>query len=862
MAGLRLEHIYKVYPNGTKAVSDFTMDIKDQEFIVFVGPSGCGKSTTLRMIAGLEDISAGELYIDDHIVNDVEPKDRDIAMVFQNYALYPHMTVYENIAFSLKLRHVPNEEIHKKVLWAAQVLDLTEYLDRKPRAMSGGQRQRVALGRAIIRNPKVMLLDEPLSNLDAKLRAQMRTEIANLHHELKTTFIYVTHDQVEAMTLGTRVVVMKLGKIMQIDTPKNLYDYPANKFVAGFIGTPQMNFFDAKIKRAGYQDEIELLNTTSKLSVDHSLLSKIKPNYLTGEEKVIFGVRCEHLSLDPKVVATSDTTIELKITNFEELGNETLTYGELISTEDVKVKPTVVIVRGNSTYGNQIGDVVKASVNMTKVHLFDSVTEEVINPRIPSFNLIMGNIESSTLKVGEISEKLPSAIKVADGEYGIVMPLSAVTLNNSEGIKVKVEKVEQFDNQQIVTARLGNNVIFANYEDEVDLNKDWYIDINYSNVDFYQGNKLVQKSIAPYDRIEAMFLNHVTAKQFVGDKYDSLVENRVQAVEDKYQGQYQKMQEDACEKMEGLIPLAKAQKDEALKNAPSVDPKEIIAKNKPLIATRKGNVETKIGVLKNLLNKDLNELTVAHKAKNIQIISQVKSAYKKVYDDEMESFNAFKEINKDREAYRKRVQELRRFKANNQLECDNEINKRLNAEAIEFDTEANALKGNFKRQKDMLLKSFETFKEECYNEAYPTAKIEKEFQANMKVLQKEYSEALTRAKIIFFFKTGDLVTLASDAIANKMIQGLGIKVFTKQYLVEIPHDAYIISSDHEGIKVTVEEVLDYGKVKYAKCLYLDHKNEKHIYIQLEDDNIPHELTVKYDINRIHVTEKAMDIKIY
>ena len=277
MAGLRLEHIYKVYPNGTKAVSDFTMDIKDKEFIVFVGPSGCGKSTTLRMIAGLEEISAGELYIDNHIVNDVEPKDRDIAMVFQNYALYPHMTVYENIAFGLKLRHVPNEEIHKKVLWAAQVLDLTEYLDRKPRAMSGGQRQRVALGRAIIRNPKVMLLDEPLSNLDAKLRAQMRSEIAKLHEDLQTTFIYVTHDQVEAMTLGTRVVVMKLGQIMQVDTPKNLYDYPENLFVAGFIGTPQMNFFKAYLSRNGETDKIKFLNTSNEIEVKHSYLSKINP---------------------------------------------------------------------------------------------------------------------------------------------------------------------------------------------------------------------------------------------------------------------------------------------------------------------------------------------------------------------------------------------------------------------------------------------------------------------------------------------------------------------------------------------------------------------------------------------------------
>ena len=383
MAGLRLEHIYKVYPNGTKAVSDFTMDIKDKEFIVFVGPSGCGKSTTLRMIAGLEEISAGELYIDNHIVNDVEPKDRDIAMVFQNYALYPHMTVYENIAFGLKLRHLPNEEIHKKVLWAAQVLDLTEYLDRKPRAMSGGQRQRVSLGRAIIRNPKVMLLDEPLSNLDAKLRAQMRSEIAKLHEDLQTTFIYVTHDQVEAMTLGTRVVVMKLGKIMQVDTPKNLYDYPDNLFVAGFIGTPQMNFFKAYLKRNGENDVIEFLNSTSTLEVKHSYLSRIKPKYFDSDNEVTFGFRCEHISLEKEVVESSNHLIDVKISHFEELGNETLIYAELLS-DDHKSKPTKVIIKGTSSYGLKRGDVVKAALNLDKAHVFDSVTEQTINPRIPT----------------------------------------------------------------------------------------------------------------------------------------------------------------------------------------------------------------------------------------------------------------------------------------------------------------------------------------------------------------------------------------------------------------------------------------------------------------------------------------------
>ena len=249
MSSVTLKNIYKKYAGGVVAVSDFCLDIQDKEFIILVGPSGCGKSTTLRMIAGLEEISEGELYIDDKLVNEVAPKDRDIAMVFQNYALYPHMTVYDNMAFGLKLRKTPKAEIKRRVEEAAKILDITHLLDRKPKALSGGQRQRVALGRAIVREPKVFLLDEPLSNLDAKLRAQMRTELAKLHKRLGTTFIYVTHDQTEAMTMGDRIVVMKDGFIQQVDTPQNLYSKPINMFVAGFIGSPQMNFINATLEK-------------------------------------------------------------------------------------------------------------------------------------------------------------------------------------------------------------------------------------------------------------------------------------------------------------------------------------------------------------------------------------------------------------------------------------------------------------------------------------------------------------------------------------------------------------------------------------------------------------------------------------
>ena len=844
MAGLRLEHIYKVYPNGTKAVSDFTMDIKDKEFIVFVGPSGCGKSTTLRMIAGLEEISAGELYIDNQIVNDVEPKDRDIAMVFQNYALYPHMTVYENIEFGLKLRHLPNEEIHKKVLWAAQVLDLTEYLDRKPRAMSGGQRQRVALGRAIIRNPKVMLLDEPLSNLDAKLRAQMRSEIAKLHQELETTFIYVTHDQVEAMTLGTRVVVMKLGKIMQIDTPKNLYDYPANLFVAGFIGTPQMNFFNAKLSRNNANDVIDFLHSTNKLEVSHALLSKVQPQYFDGDKEVIVGLRCEHVSLDPEVVAKSASLVDIKVSHFEELGNETLIYGELL-TNDSHAKADRIIIKGTCTYGLKRGDIVKAHLDLNKAHIFDALTEQTINPRIPSSNLVHGLVEDDTLHVGSLKIALPEAIKLEKGNYNVIIPVSAVNLNNTAGTKVEIASVEEVDDEVIVSIKLEDNLMFAKVNASVDTSKDCYIELDYTKLDFYKDNKLVQSSIAEYDRINAMFLNHATAKSYVDGQYDPIVASRINEVEEKYQALFAELNDNYAK---------------SLANVANIDSASINAKNTPVIAEKESVAKAKIAELKAQLKEDLASELVKHKANNVEIIAAVNAAYDKVYTNEIESFESFKQINKDRDAYSKRVQELKQFKANHKLERQNELNKRLNAEAIEFETNNNALKGNFKREKDTILNELKEFKQACKDEAYPAKKLTQEYKKNMKALQKEYSEALMHAGILFFFKTGELVTLSSDEISNKMIQSLGIKVFTKQYLVEIPHDAYHEAA--EGIKVDVLEVLDYGKVIYAKCAYNDNNVEKEIYVQVPSKEVSKTLTLNYDITKIHITEKAMDIKIY
>ena len=388
MASLKLKNIYKVYGNNTTpSVTDFSLDIEDKEFIVFVGPSGCGKSTTLRMIAGLEEITEGELYIDGNLVNEVQPKDRDIAMVFQNYALYPHMTVYDNMAFGLKLRKMPKAEIDERVKEAARILGLEPYLTRKPKALSGGQRQRVALGRAIVREPKVFLLDEPLSNLDAKLRAQMRTEITKLHHRLATTFIYVTHDQVEAMTMGTRIVVMKDGYIQQVDAPQNLYDYPANLFVAGFIGTPQMNFFDAVL--TGTPDNVYVEFEGNKIKVPNAKASKIinPKDYLNTGRPIIFGVRPEDFHDEAAYIANSkETTVKVKVDVVEKLGAETLLYCVFDKPENDdpdQIKSLVdgatqLVAKVDSRSTTDRDQRVEIAIDIMHTHMFDKETEFTI----------------------------------------------------------------------------------------------------------------------------------------------------------------------------------------------------------------------------------------------------------------------------------------------------------------------------------------------------------------------------------------------------------------------------------------------------------------------------------------------------
>ena len=357
MATVLLKGVTKIYEGENVAVKNISVDINDKEFVILVGPSGCGKSTVLRMIAGLEEITSGDIYIDGKIVNNVPPKDRDIAMVFQNYALYPHMSVFENIAFGLKLRKYNANEIKKRVEEAADILNLTDYLKRKPRQLSGGQRQRVAVGRAIVRKPKVFLFDEPLSNLDAKLRVQMRTEISKLHKNLGVTMIYVTHDQTEAMTMGDKIVILKDGEVLQIGEPMELYNQPQNKFVAGFIGSPSMNFITGRIEMT---NKIYFLldGLNAKIKLDQPYDNALN-NF--RDKKVIMGIRPENLQLIKAKSATEEIPVKLEIA--EPTGNETLLYFTLQNSQ--------MIARGNPNQSYKVGDIYTLQIDKTKIHCFD-----------------------------------------------------------------------------------------------------------------------------------------------------------------------------------------------------------------------------------------------------------------------------------------------------------------------------------------------------------------------------------------------------------------------------------------------------------------------------------------------------------
>ncbi len=440
MAKVSLKHIYKVYDGKVKAVNDFNLEIEDKEFIVFVGPSGCGKSTTLRMVAGLEEISAGELWIGDTLCNHVEPKNRNISMVFQNYALFPNMTVYDNIAFGLKMHKVPKNEIDVKVKEAAEILGIPEYLGRKPKALSGGQRQRVALGRAIVREPNVFLFDEPLSNLDAKLRAKMRTEITRLHKRLQTTFIYVTHDQVEAMTMGDRIVVMKGGYVQQIDTPQNLFRWPENKFVAGFIGTPQMNFFSAALTREK-NGKVTVATKDFTLTIPAEETYRLDETYLDGAKPVTLGIRPDDIR--PVVKAKSGAEIKAKVALVEELGTQTLIYANTNEDELMhENSETAFCSSMGENSGICAGQEVIFEVNTAKLHFFDETSERTVKRRIPTVT-VKCTIKNGTMEMLGAAQPLPPALgeSLENGVYKTEVPAGALALSD-KGYAGVIEEID------------------------------------------------------------------------------------------------------------------------------------------------------------------------------------------------------------------------------------------------------------------------------------------------------------------------------------------------------------------------------------------------------------------------------------
>ena len=450
MAGLKFKHMYKVYSGGVRAVNDFNLEIKDKSFVVLVGPSGCGKSTTLRMVAGLESITSGQLYIDNVMVNDVESKNRDIAMVFQSYALYPHMTVYQNMGFGLKLRHVKPEVIREKVTKAAEILEISDLLDRKPKELSGGQRQRVALGRAIVREPNVFLLDEPLSNLDAKLRVQMRTEITKLHEKLQTTFIYVTHDQTEAMTMGDVIVVMNKGFIQQADAPVTLFEDPTNLFVATFLGSPQMNIVKSTLVVEGNKVGVKLANIDSNIIYLKEETSKqIINSGIDLNKEYLFGIRPDHISL-------SDKGIKAHVEVVEQLGDETIIYTK------IEGHPSNFVIKAPLTTNVKSQDDVCLNISTDRVYLFDEDSEHSLIG-MPSFNKLPCKINDKDVSLGDevitLDDEYVShlADRVKEEDIYLSIKPEYVSLDgegNVVPLKVKVDFIEQRTNYDLVYATI------------------------------------------------------------------------------------------------------------------------------------------------------------------------------------------------------------------------------------------------------------------------------------------------------------------------------------------------------------------------------------------------------------------------
>jgi multiple sugar transport system ATP-binding protein len=849
MASVKLEHIYKVYPNGTKAVNDISLDIKNGEFIVFVGPSGCGKSTTLRMIAGLEDITAGELYIDNQIVNDVEPKDRDIAMVFQNYALYPHMTVYENMAFGLKLRHIPNDVIQEKVLWAADILGIKEYLDRKPKAMSGGQRQRVALGRAILRDPKVMLLDEPLSNLDAKLRTQMRTEIAKLHQKLKTTFIYVTHDQTEAMTLGDRVVVMKLGRLQQVDTPKNLYNYPSNKFVAGFIGTPQMNFFGCTLLRDNDKVIANIKINGIKVSIDYNALIKVNPNYLDGKYDIIMGVRCEHVRIVNK---DTPDAIPVKVSHFEELGADCLVYGSLNLKEDtLSEKEGSIIIKVLDIGDIKPNSIIYVAFDMNNTYYFDAKTEETIVPTIPSYNSFFVSVKNNIVNVLNNQIKLPKALETVDlAKAELRIPSDAFILNK-DGIKAKVLNTEIINDKKLVHFEADGRIFFALLEDDVKDGQEVSLGIDFTRISIIDGNKEIIAPINALDSLSASFLNYQTVISKDNDpEFVKFRQDKIDA---------------ASKYMDAQILLENQNYEKSKLENSNVSNSDAKDKEQKKFNDIKANNTAAIAKIKAETKATLKEETAKFKAKKKQLTDDNNKLFADKKAKEEAEFKAFKAYNKDRDSLKRRTDEYHIFKDNYQSDKENTLNLGINGVTMDYESNVSSLKASTRRQVDILKKEISDEKKVLNNILNPEKNLEKTHKQTMKKLVAQKQAAIRRAGLVFFFQfDGDYYSMTTDIISNKLVQGLGTRVFSKEFKIDVPHDAFRVSTKKNSFVCKVEANLDYGNTYYVRCGYTDSNGEsKKIFLTSSKPmTIGDNLALDLDISRVQITETSMNIRLY
>ena len=871
MSNLSLRHLYKVYPNGVKAVNDFNMEIEDKEFIVFVGPSGCGKSTTLRMIAGLEDITAGELYIGDTFSNHVEPKDRDIAMVFQNYALYPHMTVYENLAFGLRLRHVPQAEIHKKVLWAAKILKLEEYLERKPKNLSGGQRQRVSLGRAILRTPKVFLLDEPLSNLDAKLRTEMRAEIAKLHQEIATTFIYVTHDQVEAMTMGTRIVVMSMGYVQQIDTPQNLYNYPENKFVAGFIGTPQMNFFPATLKRKGDEVEVKFEGIDRALSVPYEKLLKVRPEYLTGDKKVIVGLRCEQISVDPEILKKSKSIMQVKISHFEELGNETLIYGDMnLNKSRLEESSTRVIVKQyGGEHSSRSGDVIDVALDMEKAHFFDAETEQTIAPRIPVDNVFDVKIHGGVAEVLGQKFTLPKAVtsQLTDEAkaVSILIPTDALREGGSD-LKATVVKEETIKGVVITHLLSQNRTFFMIGSKSHKAGEELGLDVDFKSITIY--DKAQDELVKPlpqydtfygsyFDRSNAKRSNSYFIKHYEETKKKELDElevalqdelsdvvfqpSHLKKIKDAYAKKRQELQSELSYRL-GTEDLGKEGKKKAKQET-----EKLLEEAKKAYEQEVAAYEKKKTALQSLSEAEKQKLAPKEKQireKYAQKKQQIETKYAELIqqaeaglDGACQMLQPIEEANL--KAAETQLADAKAAFAQRKAKKTDE----LNAAIEQAKAEAATAIGEDRDVKNVLYKEARRAK---------TDELEKlEAEHNQ-----EIDDITFQSKVFALYINGQPF-VATEDINKKIVKGLGAQLFLSHYRFEVPHDAYTIVDN--GIELTVDGMVDYGKESYVKC----HMYDETIYVKADKTYKPGDkLHVSLDIAKSRIFENKFDIRLY